>query len=70
MCVCVQTAEDKIQTPTTETDGETDDDVLAEEAPEINAYPMIILSVDSETETKVRKQEDDEEDPTPSVSTT
>jgi hypothetical protein len=64
--VCVQTAEEKIQTPTTETEGDTDDDALVEEVRETNAYPMITLSVDSETEAEVREEEDvkEEEDPT------
>ncbi|XP_059352397.1 voltage-dependent T-type calcium channel subunit alpha-1G-like isoform X2 [Daphnia carinata] len=57
-----QTAEEKIQTPTTETDADTDDDVLAEDAPETNTYPMITLSVDSETEVRI-----EEEDATSSV---
>lgn len=70
VCVCVQTAEEKIQTPTTETEGDTegdtDDDALVEEVRETNAYPMITLSVDSETEAEVREEEDvkEEEDPT------
>ena len=54
--MCVQTAEDKIQTPTTETEGETDDDAL--EVRESNAYPMITLSVDSETEAEAKGEED------------
>jgi len=67
LCVCVQTAEEKIQTPTTETEGDTDDDALVEEVRETNAYPMITLSVDSETEAEVRGEEDEgkeEDDPT------
>ena len=67
-CVCVQTAEDKIQTPTTETEGDTDDDALVvEEVRESNAYPMITLSVDSETEAEAREDQlkgKEEEDPT------
>ena len=69
VCVCVQTAEDKIiQTPTTETEGDTDDDALVvEEVRESNAYPMITLSVDSETEAEAREDQlkgKEEEDPT------
>ena len=66
--MCVQTAEDKIQTPTTETEGDTDDDALVvEEVRESNAYPMITLSVDSETEAEAREDQlkgKEEEDPT------
>ena len=71
--MCVQTAEDKIQTPTTETEGDTDDDALVvEEVRESNAYPMITLSVDSETEAEASREEQlkgkEDEDPTTATS--